>query len=156
MPETLEFIPIQREELVLAVPAFHPLVRHSTFLLFELPYANLWDFRDSTFASPGPQTTMYGLIMDLFRAAGITPKVSATAPNLLLQEAMIRSGTKVGILPAYYVRPNPDIAFFRLKNPPVLPSYCVFRKGTPLSEPQEFLTFLFFRHALRQPNSTPV
>lgn len=156
MPEGLRFIPIQREELVLAVPAFHPLVKHDSFLLSELPVADLWDFRDSTFVSPGPQTTMYSLIKELFRAAGITPRVSTAAPNLLMQEAMIRSGTKVGILPAYYVHQNPDIAFFRLKKPPILSSYCVFRQGYPLQEPQAFLTFLLFRYALRQPNSIPV
>ena len=156
MPEELQFIPTQQEELVLAVPSFHPLVEHHTFLMAELPFADLRDFRDCTFASPGPQTTMYGLIMDLFKATGITPKVSATVPNLVLQEAMIRSGTKVGILPAYYVRPNPDIAFFRLRNSPILTCYCAFRRGNPLNEAQEFLMFLFFRQVLHTPNGVPV
>lgn len=156
VPEELRLIPIQKEELVLAVPSFHPSVKHNTFLLSELPFADLRDYRDCTFASPGPQTTMHSLILKLFKDAGITPQFSAVAPNLLMQEAMIRSGTKVGMLPAYYVRPNPDIAYFRLKNPPILTCYCAFRRSNPLNEPQEFLLFLFFRYALHSPNGVPV
>lgn len=156
VPEELRLIPTQKEELVLAVPSFHPSVKHNTFLLSELPFADLRDYRNCTFASPGPQTTMYGLILKLFKDAGITPQFSAVAPNLLMQEAMIRSGTKVGILPAYYVRPNPDIAFFRLKNSPLLTCYCMLRKNCPVTAPMEFLTFLFFRNSLHSPNGTPI
>lgn len=156
VPEELRLIPTQKEELVLAVPSFHPSVKHNTFLLSELPFADLRDYRNCTFASPGPQTTMYGLILKLFKDAGITPQFSAVAPNLLMQEAMIRSGNKVGILPAYYVRPNPDIAFFRLKNPSILTCYCMLRKNQPESPPTDFLTYLFFRNSLHSPNGIPI
>lgn len=156
VPEELRLIPTQKEELVLAVPSFHPSVKHNTFLLSELPFADLRDYRDCTFASPGPQTTMHSLILKLFKDAGITPQFSAVAPNLLMQEAMIRSGNKVGILPAYYVRPNPDIAFFRLKNPPILTCYCMLRKNRAESPTVDFLTYLFFRNTLHSPNGTPI
>lgn len=156
VPDQLQLIPTQSEELVLAVPSFHPTVKHNSFVLSELPYADLWDYRDCAFVSPGPQTTMYRLILKLFQDAGITPQFTAVAPNLLMQEAMIRSGNKIGILPAYYIRPNPDIAFFRLKNPPVLTCYCMLRKDHPSSPPLDFLTYLFFRNSLHAPNGVPI
>lgn len=155
-PDRVRIIPTQKEELVLAVPAFHPTVKHNTFLLSELPYADLRDYRDCTFTIPGPQTTMHSLILELFKTSGITPQVTAMTPNLLMQEAMIRSGTKVGILPAYYVRPNPDIAYFRLQNSPMLPCCCMLRKDTPITPAVEYLIFLFFRHSLHAPNAIPI
>ena len=153
LPDGLRAIPKQREELVLAVPSFHPLVKHHTFLLEELPYADLKDFRNNVFVSPGPNSTMHRLILELFREEGITPEVGAAAQNLLIQEAMIRSGTKVGLLPAYYIKPNPDIAYFRLKNPPILTSCCLLREEKELSEAEEFLLYLSFRDGLSHPNS---
>lgn len=156
IPDELYVVPTQKEELVLAVPSFHPLVKHNTFQLSELPYADLSDFRDYTFTSPGPKTAMYGLIQKLFQAEGIIPQVTATAPNILMQEAMIRGGNKVGILPAYYVQPNPDIAFFRLRNSPFLTCCGMLRKDMALTPPLEYLLFLFFRASLHTFNGIPI
>lgn len=154
--EGIRIIPHQREELVFAVPAFHPAVKHETFLLEELPYADLRDFRNNVFVSPSPGSTMYGLIQQVFHAEGINPEVTAGAPNLLIQEAMIRSGTKVGLLPAYYIRPNRDIAYFRIRNAPLLTACCLVREDRMLSEAEEFLLYLFFRQGLGFANSNPV
>lgn len=146
-------IPVNCEELVLAVPSFHPQVHHTTHIFEELPFAELKNFQNSVFVSPGVHTSLHTMIQKVFRQEGITPEVTVEVPNILIQEAMIRSGTKVGFLPAYYVKPNSELAYFRVKNAPFLTSCCIMREDRQLTEPEEFLVYLFIRNSLESPNS---
>ena len=132
------------------MPSFHPLVRHSTCRLEELPFTALSCFRDSLFIQPRPSSNMHGLVQRLFEAERFRPQVTVSLPNIRLQLAMVRSGTHVALLPAYYVRPDPDIAFFRLHDSPRMTMVYLTRSGHTLSEPERYLVWLLLSMKLRQ------
>ena len=138
-------LPVNSEELVLAVPAFHPLARHKAGTLEELPFAELKDFRDAVFILPRPSSTLHDLVRGLFEREHFQPQVALSLPNIQMQLAMIRSGTRVGVLPAYYVRPDPDIAFFRLYNSPQMTMVYLTPKEHVYSEAERYLIWLLLR-----------
>ena len=148
----LQALPIFSEELVLAVPAFFPGADHGCFALDELPFADLHQFQDHVFVLPGPDLALSKLIRDMFLRADFQPKITTSAPNVLIPEAMIRSGTRVGVLPAHFVRPDPDIAFFRLRNSPMLTVSYLSAAGHVYSPPERYLIYLFLRHELLKGN----
>ena len=150
VPPGCQIIAIHGEELVLAVPSYHPLVKHSTARLEELPYAELKDFRDALFIQPRPSSNMYGMVQSLFDAEHFHPQVTVSLPNIQLQLAMVRGGTHVALLPSYYVRPDPDIAFFRLHDSPRMTMVYMTRTGHKLSEAERYLVWLLIATKLRE------
>lgn len=147
-PEGLAVLPVHHEELVLAVPSFHPAVTHDTFLLDELPFADFSDFRDAVFLLPHPSATMYDLVQTIFAQAGFYPRLTASNPNIVIQEALIRSGTRVGFLPAFYVRPNAEIAYFRLRTKGRLTMSYIARMGHAFSDAERYLVYLLVKDHL--------
>ena len=145
----LQALPIFSEELVLAVPAFFPGADHGCFTLDELPFADLHQFQDHIFILPGPDLPLSALIRDMFLRADFQPKITTSAPNISIPETMIRSGTRVGILPAHFVRSDPEIAFFRLRNSPMLTVSYLSAAGPVYSPPERYLIYLLLRHELR-------
>lgn len=154
VPAGLAARPIHQEELVLAVPAFHPAVRHEASVLDELPYADLEEFRNAVFILPAKTSTLYTLVQSIFKSSGFMPQVTTTTPNIVMQEALIRSGNRVGFLPAYYVHPNPSIAYFRLKVPARLVMAYMTREGHSLSGAERYLLYLLVRYHLRTAGNT--
>lgn len=152
-PKGVRLLPFQEEELVLAVPSFYPTVRHRTFRLEELPFADLRDYREAAFVLPEPTAALYGLIEATFAQAGFQPRVTTASPNMLIQEAMIRSGRWVGLLASHYVRPNEEIAFFRLKNAARLSMVYMARAGHSFSGAERFLLYLFVKRELNSGGS---
>lgn len=144
-PAGCQALPIHNEELVLAVPSFHPLVKHTAARLEELPYAELRDFEDTIFIQPRPSSNLHGLVQALFEREGFHPQIVSSLPNMQLQLAMIRGGTRVAILPSYYVRPDPEIAFFRLYNSPLLTMVYMTRSGHQYPESERYLVWLMLR-----------
>ena len=141
-PAGCQVLPIHSEELVLAVPAFHPLVKHNSVRLEELPFAELSDFSDTIFIQPRPSSNLHGLVQTLFDRENFHPQTAAALPNMHLQLAMVRGGTRVAILPSYYVRPDPDIAYFRLHNSPLLTLMFMTRIGYQYPEAVRYLIWL--------------
>ncbi|MBQ9195833.1 MAG: LysR family transcriptional regulator [Clostridia bacterium] len=140
--QDLQMLPIQEEELVLAVPAFHPLAGHPAAQLEELPFAELKDFRNDIFIQPLPTSNQYQIVQALFRSAGFQPQVTATLPNIHLQMAMIRGGTRVGLLPAYYISHSQGISFFRLYAAPRFTLGYLTPAEHVYSEPERYLIWL--------------
>lgn len=138
-------LPIHSEELVLAVPSFHPLVHHESAPFEELPFAELKDFRDAVFIMPRSASTLHDLVRGLFEREQFQPQVALSVPNIQMQLAMIRSGTRVGILPAYYVRPHQEVSFFRLYNSPHLTMVYLAPKEHVYSEAERYLIWLLLR-----------
>lgn len=150
----LSILPVHDEELVLAVPAFHPAVRHSDFHIEDLPYADLREFRDSVFIMPSTSSTLYALTQSIFEEYGFHPQLSISNPNIVMQEALIRSGTRVGFLPAYYVRPNREIAYFRLRSSARLTMTFITRSGHTFSRPERYLLYLLMKHQIHTAGTT--
>ena len=150
VPSGCQIISIQSEELVLAVPSFHPLVKHATARLEELPFTELSRFRDSLFIQPRPTSNMHQMVQSLFDAENFHPQVTVSLPNIQMQLAMIRSGTHAALLPSYYVKPDPNIAFFRLYNSPKMTMVYMTRSGHILSETERYLVWLTISSRVRE------
>lgn len=146
-PPGLSSIECTLSELVLAVPAFHPLAGKHAWASFEdLPIADLQDFKDSVFIMPTPASSMYEMIQELFDFHHFHPRVMTSTPHVRIQETMIRNGSRVGLLPAYCARPDPDINFFRIQNSPQMTLAFMTRSDHTLSDAERFLLFLLVRH----------
>lgn len=154
VPAGVQVLPFQQDELVLAVPSFYPTVQHRTFLLEELPFADLHDYQQEVFVMPEPTAALYGMIQATFAAADFTPRVATASPNMAMQEAMIRSGRKIGLLASHYIRPNDEIAFFRLKNAAKLTMVYMTRSGHHFSEAERCLLYLLIKRELRSSPTT--
>lgn len=142
----MQVLPIHNEEILLAVPAFHKKVKHSPMASFgELPFAELADFKDSSFVMPEPGTPLYDIIQPQFVNAGFLPLVSFSSANIQLSEAMIRSGVGIGMLPAYYMRPNHEIVYYRLYKPAHMTCCILARTGYHFTEPERYLIYLLFQ-----------
>ncbi len=150
VPAGCQLISVHSEELVLAVPSFHPLVRHTSGRLEDLPYTELSRFQDSLFIQPRPSSNMHQMVQSLFEAEHFHPQVTVSLPNVQLQLAMVRSGTHVALLPSYYVKPDPNIAFFRLYNSPKMTMVYMTRTGHTLPEAERYLVWLMIASKVRE------
>ncbi len=144
-PAGCQALPIHTEELVLAVPSFHPLVKHTAARLEELPYAELRDFRDIVFILPRPSSNLHGMVQALFDREDFHPQVASSLPNMRVQLAMVRAGTRAAILSSHYVVPDPEIAFFRLQHSPLHILVYLTRTGHSFSEAERYLIWLLLR-----------
>ncbi len=153
VPPGCQLIFIDSDEMVLAVPSFHPLVRHHTARLDELPFASLRSFRDSLFIQPRPSSNMYEMAQSLFDQERFHPQITVSLPNIKLQLAMVRGGTHVALIPSYFVQPDPDIAYFRLHNSPRMYLVYMTRSGHTLSEAERYLIWLITASKIRDPNT---
>jgi len=144
----LRYQPMSSEEYLFCVPSFHPAVRHSTFVYDELPYVDFNDFRNDIFILPEASTTAYGLINALFDRMEFVPQAEETTPNTILHQALIRSGLRVGFLPTYYLKPDPEIAYFRIENSPRLILYYITRSDRTYTGAERYFLFLELRYHL--------
>lgn len=144
-PDGLNILRIREEELVLAVPAFHPAVHHRTFVMEDLPYADLHAFQDSVFIMPDTASTLNTLIQTVFTEAHFWPQLAVSSPNIVLQEALVRGGTRVAVLPAFYVHPNEEIAYFRIRTSARMVLSCITREGHVFTEPERYILYLLIK-----------
>lgn len=151
------FIPLFREEVILGVPVFHPRVQQdpepalSAETLEELPFADLKDFKNSSFIMTPVPSALSEVIQPLFGSAAFHPLTAFSSPNIILSESMIRAGAGVGFLPASYQRANRDIAYFRLRQPAYLVSGILCGRHHVLSTAERFLIFLQMQYNAKNP-----
>ena len=147
--EHLKFIPMIQEEVVLGVPVFLRPDQAATGIFEELPYADLSDFKESSFIMTEPPSALYDAVNPLFEQANFRPLAVFSSPNVFLCESMIRAGAGVGILPASYVKKAPDILYFRLRQTAYFRSGILCQKNYRFSKAERFLFFLQLRQDAR-------
>lgn len=140
--EHLQFIPMIQEEVLLGVPVFLRPGQAASGILEELPYADLSEFRESSFIMPEPPSALYDTVKALFEQINFHPLAVFSSPNVVLCESMIRAGAGVGILPASYAKKAPDILYFRLRQTTYLRSGILCQKNCQFSKAERFLFFL--------------
>ncbi|MCI6886618.1 MAG: LysR family transcriptional regulator [Lachnospiraceae bacterium] len=151
--EDLQMLPIHSEELVLAVPSFYTN-DHGIRRFEELPMADLHDFSDCPFVIPSSKTTQYELIQDIFLKNDFHPRVTDDCSNILVQEAMILSGSHIGLLPSYYIRPDSGVTYFRLAYSRPLIMGFFTRAGHELNEAELYLVYLILLSELHKPGGS--
>ena len=149
VPAGFQAISFRADELILAVPAFHPLAGPPAARLEDLPFADLHDFQNDIFIRPLPSTNQYQLVQELFRISDFQPQMTAVLPNIHLQLSMIRSGARVGLVPSHYLSAGQGIAFFRIHNAPRMILAYLTRTGHALSGAERFLIWLITDYYLQ-------
>lgn len=141
VPE-LQAIPLLRDEFVLALPAYHPRAQKAAS--FEtLPVADLNEFRDEVFVRSTPDTSTYLICERMLDQAGFRPTIAFSSPNINMLSMLIRTGCGIGFL---RYRNDPALSYYRLKNPPYSYNAVVAEPAHVLSEPERYLTYLFYQH----------
>ena len=138
----LQFIPILRDEFVLAMPVYHPRAQ-KTASFEELPVADLLEFQDEVFVRSTPNTSTYHVLEPLFEQAGFRPTIAFSSPNINMLTMLIRTGCGIGFL---RYRNDPDFSYYRLKNPPYSYNGVIAKPTHVLSEPERYLVYLFYKH----------
>ncbi|MGN1142160.1 MAG: LysR substrate-binding domain-containing protein [Oliverpabstia sp.] len=123
------YIPICREEMLLAIPRTHPLARLSAPYGQPFNYISLSQFKDDLFSLLFKGSTMRALIDRLFQEAGFKPRMLfETSMNQVLQK-MVAKGLCCAIFPQSYAHPTDDVACFRLHGNPSWEWCLIFPKG---------------------------
>jgi DNA-binding transcriptional LysR family regulator len=115
----LVVLPILREKLVAVLPIRHPLARHGS--------VTLQDLADSTFVMFRRQNAsgMYDIIMGIWRAAGLKPKVLEGPMRIQTILSLVAVGRGVSLVPASAMRLGRQGVVFR----PVRPSLPTVEMG---------------------------
>lgn len=137
------YIPIQEEELVLAVPAGHPLcARAKPSPYSKYPELSLSDFRNEPFAFMHKKSTIYDYLRQLFREAGFYPTtLFETARSATILE-MVAAGLCCSIVPDIdSLEHISGVSFFCLDTHPRWNLMACYKKGAYLSKPgKHFIT----------------
>lgn len=136
------YIHMADEEILLAVPATHPLAYKGSRTLTGAPDISLAEFRNDSFVLIFQTSTMHELEQSLFEEAGFQPRVLFSTSSNLSKYRMVSSGVGCTLLPSVFAAPDPGIAFFRLEQRPFWEITMCCRKGAYLSKAEE----IFLEH----------
>lgn len=138
----LHFLPLHREEIVLALPSFHRLAFFASRDVTQAPRLALEEFRDTPFVMMSPSSTVGQVSRHLFAQSGFEPVSVFESSNVIMVTDMIRAGSGAGLIPAYYALPSDKMVYFRLKQPGYLTFSVVWRADRQLSEAERYLIYL--------------
>ena len=106
------------EEIVLAVPAGHPLAGQGGVDWQEAPEVALERFADQPFVRIYQRSTLYGLTQPLFEEAGFEPQVLFSTASNLSKLRIVATGLACALVPAVYAVRSSDVRYFRLAQRP--------------------------------------
>ena len=141
-PDVFRFLPTQQEEIVLALPAFHPLAAQASREISQASRMPLKEFRDTPFVLMAPNTTVGQVSQQMFVQSNFLPVVVFQSSNVVMVKDMIRSGAGAGLIPAFYATPHPDVVYFRLTQPGFLAACAVWCRQHALTEAERYLIYL--------------
>lgn len=135
-------LPLHREEIVLALPAFHRLAFFADRDVTRSPRLDLGEFRDTPFVLMSTQSTLGLISRQLFARCGMDPVVVFQSNNVVMVNDMVHSGAGAGLIPAHYAQPSEEVVYFRLKDPGYI-TFCALWPGDrELTQPQRYLLYL--------------
>ena len=102
IPKGLTFLPVLKEEILLAVPDGHPLNRRFTEIEpgERYPVADLSLCSQEEFIVYQPGRRIQQILMDTFQAAGFFPKVSTVCVSTESANLMVYHGAGLALVPA--------------------------------------------------------
>ena len=102
----MEDIPFARDELLVALPASHPLSSRKKIQLKEL--------RDTPFVLQGPLNYIRSITNRLFPEAGFEPVTVFESNDVFLLDAMLRKGVGAGFVSRVHANPCEEIRYLSL------------------------------------------
>lgn len=103
IPKGLDFLPVLKEEIFLAVPDDHPLNKKFSAVIEpgeRYPVADLSLCRDEEFIVYQPGRRIQQILMDTTQAAGFVPKVSTVCVSTESANLMVYHGAGLAFVPA--------------------------------------------------------
>ena len=146
-------LPISREEVVLAVPPFHPLAQYAGSDVEHLVSMPLRAFRDTPFVLRSPKNNLRIVADGLFALAGFRPVIAFESGNDIVVDSMLHQGIGVGFLSRRYAKPADGLVYFRLDPPCHEVTYLRYPKARRLSDAERYLCGLIVRERLRIPGN---
>ena len=126
---------IYTEELFLAVPSGHPIVKSHPAKEGEYATLDIRELQYEPFVLMDKRSTMRTLVDQIFSSAGFVPQILFETGNNHTIISMIHASLCCGILTYYYVKDlPPGITCFRLPSRPTWDFAASYKKGRYLSE----------------------
>lgn len=106
------------EEILLAVPAGHPLAEGGSADWRDAPETALERFAREPFVRIYKQSTLYALTEGLFAGAGFAPRVLFSTASNLSKYRIVSLGLGCALLPSVYAGRDGGAVYFRLPSHP--------------------------------------
>ncbi len=136
-----------KEEIVLGMPASHPLACLAGENSAErLPELDLRLLRDSDFVLAGADTGSSDIEAEIFDVAGFQPKVLYTASGSATRIRAVRSQLACAFFPAFYIDAEAPVVYFSVQPHKYWYSSVAYRKDSYLSVPELVLTDLIRKY----------
>lgn len=107
-----------QEEILLAVPARHPLAQGGSRIWQHAPQTDLAPFAGEPFVRITQRSTLYALTQTLFEQAGFEPDVLFSTGSNLSKYRIVELGLGCALLPAVYAAEGENVVYFRLRQHP--------------------------------------
>ncbi len=147
-----DYIPNWREELVLAVPLFHPLADRGGVPGSPLPSISADDIQDASFVLLSKNNTVRALADGYFQSNSIYPTIVYESDNNLVIRNMIKRGAGIGFLPQSVIEAEKeDLRFFSLTPHLYLFLVQIHKKGHQISEAERYISYLS-RNIAKEPS----
>lgn len=140
-------IPVAYEELLISLPASHPLAGQERICLKDL--------QDTPFVLQGPRHSIRILADQLFREAGFQPVVAFESDDVLLVDSMMHQAVGVGLVSKAHVFPCEELVHLPLDPPVRQTLHLRYPLGHTLTEPEYYLAGLLAEERLADPRYQP-
>lgn len=128
------YVVLGSEEMVLAIPAKHPLGQYAAPLDKPLAIMDIHNFHHEPFVLMYPESTNRSICNEIFDAAGFLPNILFETSNTSSIVTMVESNLCCAILPRYYTLKNTGkMAIFRLAGAYSWDMAISYRKNSYLS-----------------------
>lgn len=136
-------LPFACEELLVSLPASHPLA--------QADRVRLSDLKDTPFVLQGPRHSIRILAEELFAQASFSPVVVFESDDVILVDSMLHQAVGTGLVSQAHVFPCDELVY-RSLDPPVYQTLHVrYPAGHILTEPERYLAGLLIRERLSDP-----
>lgn len=126
------------EEILLAVPADHPLAKGGARNYRDAPLTDLSKFADRPFVRTHRRSTLFSLTDGLFKRAGFMPEELFSTVSSLSKYRIVALGMGCALLPAVYAAEHENIAYFRLQGLPRWQITMCSRRGGYLGKAERY------------------
>lgn len=142
-----EYITLVTEEILLAIPAGHPLGAFAAPPGEPLAIMDLRKLQYEPFVVMDKSSTMRTLINDIFKQVGITPNILFETRNNNTIIYMVQTNLCCGLVPSYYAQDKPEgIAFFQLPSHPYWQVAASYKRNAYLSKPARLFIDMVKEH----------
>lgn len=133
-------LPIACEELLVSLPASHPMATAERIRLSDL--------RDTPFVLQGPRHSIRILAEELFEEAGFNPVVTFESNDVMLVDSMLHQAVGAGLVSQAHVFPCEELVYRSLEPPIHQTLHIRYPLGHTLTEPERYLAGLLTRERL--------